>query len=159
MKFLHTSIPNSARSFCPIFSGWDMWDDADWICWCFCLQLKVEPKQLRERGDAECQKADVPTTPKGRETFGNMEMSLPKHCCQTAYDESSTNPYHKNIPLESIRIDAHQSNVAGASPTLVADQLPAVQAVGWDRSFLWGDSLVNLPEKNIDMHGTCMCVK
>jgi len=55
---------------------------ADWICWCFCLQLKVEPKQLRERGDTECKKADVPTTPKGRETFGNMEMSLPKHCCQ-----------------------------------------------------------------------------
>lgn len=25
-KFLHISIPNSARSFCPIFSGWDMWD-------------------------------------------------------------------------------------------------------------------------------------
>ena len=25
-KFLHTPMPNSARSFCPFFSGWDMWD-------------------------------------------------------------------------------------------------------------------------------------
>ena len=107
------------------------------------------------------QEDDVPTTPKGRETFGNMEMSLPKHCCQTAYDESSTNPYHKNIPLQSIRIDAHRSHVAGASPpTLVADDsLPGFKGLAGTRSFLWGDSLVNLPQQKLDMHGTCMCVK
>jgi len=63
------------------------------------------------------------------------------------------------IPLQSMRIDTHQSHVVGASPpTLVADSLPGFKGLAGTRSFLWGDSLVNLPEKK-DMHGTCMCVK
>ena len=61
-------MPNKCPKFLPIFFWMRYVGCADWICWCFCLQLKVEPKQLRERGDTECKK----TTCQLRQKQGNI---------------------------------------------------------------------------------------